>query len=99
MKWVELIRLRASAHTLAAVLPGLEAQVAELHRTHTGVEAMLLEHALYDGDLAVVIVWHSATTPKESRPGLLLADQLRTLGSVDHAVWTPHRSSTHTLSA
>jgi len=99
MKWVELIRLRANATTLHAVLPGLEEQVAELHHAHADVEAMVLEHALYDGDLAVVIVWHNTASPKESRPGLLLADQLRTLGSVDHAVWTPRRSASHSLSA
>lgn len=89
-KWVELIRVRASAQVLQPALPGLEAEVAALGAGGE-VEAMLLEHALYGGDLAVVLVWRTQGPAQESRTGLLLADQLRTLGSVDHAVWTPRR--------
>jgi hypothetical protein len=91
MKWIELIRVRSSAATLQSALAGLETLAAGI--AETTAEAMVLQHALYDGDLAFVIVWRTDARPVKSRTGLAVADTLRTLGSVDHAVWCPTGTS------
>jgi len=92
MKWSELIRVRSSVTTLQDVTPWLTQQVNALQ----SAEAFLLQHALYDGDLAVVVVWRNNDTPRKTREGLLIAQRLQRLGSVDHAVWIPtHDPITH----
>ena len=49
-----------------------------------------MQHAIYEGDLAVVLVWIArGHRPVKSREGLMIAEQLQRLGSVDHAVWIP----------
>lgn len=87
MKWIELIRVRSSPATLLKAMPVLRAQVAEIEDGVEGAETLFLKHALYDGDVAVVVVWRNDTEPRKSRAGLLLAEQLVRLGSVEHAVW------------
>ena len=89
-KWIELIRVRSSTAHLEAAMPELEAQVAELEATTEGAETYFLRHALYDGDLAVVVIWRRLRCePRATREGLLVAERLQRLGSVDHAVWVP----------
>ena len=94
MKWVEFIRVRSSEATLRDALPSLEHHAADISRDHDGADASVLRHALYDGDLAVVIVWRTDSDPKESLPGLMVAQSLARLGSVDHSVWCPHHPLT-----
>ncbi|MEM9459779.1 MAG: hypothetical protein AAGF11_36720 [Myxococcota bacterium] len=89
MKWIELIRVRSSGATLQEAMPALEARVRELDDSIPDAEAYFLQHALYDGDLAVVMVWRTSAEPRKTREGLLVAEHLRRLGSVDHAVWRP----------
>ena len=91
-KWVELIRVRSNAEALAVAMPDLQNQLSELRAPREGGDAMLLQHALYDGDLAVVLVWQDHAAPRRTRSGLLVAQQLERLGSVDHAVWVPASS-------
>ncbi len=88
-KFIELIRVRSSAMELGAVVPGLQTMVAEIGESESPAETFILQHALYDGDLAVVIVWPNSDTPETTREGLLVADFLARIGSVDHAVWVP----------
>lgn len=89
MKWIELIRVRSSAAALLDAMPSIEAQVAQIETQAVDAETLLVRHALYDGDIAAVIVWRDARQPHETREGLMLARRLSELGSVDHAVWTP----------
>lgn len=70
-------------------MPGVEAQVRELDASLADAETLVVQHALYDGDLAVVVVWRNDRAPQKSREGLLVAAQLERLGSIDHAVWVP----------
>lgn len=88
-KWIELIRVRSSDAALSEAMPTLEANVREIESSLGDGETFFLKHALYDGDLAVVLVWMNGAPPKKSREGLILAEQLGQLGSVDHAVWIP----------
>lgn len=88
-KWIEWIRVRASCAALDSAMPSLEALFEEIEAATDGVETHFLRHALYDGDLAIVVVWHGRTEPGLTREGLLVAERLQRLGSVDHAVWVP----------
>lgn len=87
-KWIEFVRVRSSPHALQDAFEELESSVDALG---DACETYLLQHALYDGDLAVVVVWHDERPPARSREGLLLAAQLERLGSVEHAVWRPRQ--------
>ena len=89
MKWIEFIRVRACHEALRTAMPTLAEQVREIAGSTPAAETFLLEHALYDGDLALVVVWRNGGPPAKSREGLLVADGLRALGAVDHAVWSP----------
>lgn len=89
MKWIELIRVRSSATTLEEAMPSLQKQVEEIVDFATGTETFFMQHASYDGDLAVVVVWKDGSEPRKSREGLLLAERLKELGPIEHAVWIP----------
>ena len=88
-EWIEQIRVRSTAPALEAALPTLQQQVAEIDASHAATKSFVVQHALYEGDLAVVMVWPADTPPAKTREGLLVAEQLERLGSVDHAVWVP----------
>ncbi|MEL6180119.1 MAG: hypothetical protein AAFS10_14260 [Myxococcota bacterium] len=89
MKWIELIRVRSSEEMLRTALPELEEQVEGIATATANAETFILQHALYEGDLAVAIVWRTDTKPAKSREGLLVAIGLQGLGAIDHAVWLP----------
>lgn len=89
MKWVEMIRVRSSEPALRGAMEDLQAQLQTLVEATPTAEPFLLRHALYDGDLSVVLVWRTDAPPQKTREGLFVADNLQRLGSVDHAVWQP----------
>jgi hypothetical protein len=88
-KWIELIRVRSSVKAIEQAMPGLTAQIHDIESSSRQVETFIMRHAIYDGDLAVGIVWRDNSKAKKSREGLLVASKLEQLGSVDHAVWVP----------
>lgn len=88
-KWIEFIRVRSTAASLAAAMPTLRREVDAFSDATDGAEAFFLQHALYDGDLALAVVWRNEIEPRKTRDGLLLAGRLRELGPVEHAVWIP----------
>ena len=88
-EWIEQLRVRSTAPALEAALPTLRQQVAEIADSQASTKAFVLQHALYEGDLTVVLVWPHQATPEKTREGLMIAERLRLLGSVDHAVWLP----------
>ncbi|MEM7310866.1 MAG: hypothetical protein AAF682_29615 [Planctomycetota bacterium] len=92
-KWIELIRVRASQSVLQAAMPSLRTQVEEIEAASDVAETYFLQHALYDGDLAVVLVWRERPAVEQTREGHLVAEALQRLGSVDHAVWVPAAAS------
>ena len=94
LKWIELIRVQSSADRLQEAMPSLQQQVEEIEASASDAEALFMQHALYEGDLAVVVVWHNNTAPQKTRVGLMVAERLRDLGSVDHAVWIPAAKDT-----
>ena len=87
MKWMEMIRVRSSSGSLEKGMPEVVQQTQEIGRTSGVADAMVLQHALYDGDLAVVLVWDTDRGPAQTREGLVLAERLQHYGMVDHAVW------------
>ena len=56
-EWIEQIRVRSTAAALDAALPGLREQVEAIDASLPSVQPFFLQHALYAGDLAVVLVW------------------------------------------
>ena len=87
MKWIELVRVRSSTAALDTLLPVVDKQVDDISQTHD-TEAMVLRHATYHGDLAVVMVRTGGQEhPRKTRAGLMLAELLAGAGVVDHAVW------------
>lgn len=96
MKWIELIRVRSSEATLRAALPALAEQIQGLATSRPDVETLFMQHALYEGDLAVVVIWETDAPATKTREGLLVAESLQRLGSVDHAVWIPTSGPTST---
>lgn len=89
MKWIEFIRVRSSAAALKETLPKLTREVEAFNASDLEAEAVIMQHALYHGDLALVLAWHTDEPPAKSREGLMLASQLEKHGPIDHAVWIP----------
>jgi hypothetical protein len=89
MKWIELIRIRSSAVILQDAMPSLLREIREIQAEASDVEVLLMQHALYDGDLAVFMVWKDGGKPQRTRRGSLLAEWLQELGTIDYAVWIP----------
>jgi len=90
MKWIEFIRVRSSIQAaLREAMPHIQKQVREVEESAVGAETFFMQHALYDGDLAVALVWRGDRGPQKTREGLLVAEQLLKLGSIEHAVWIP----------
>ena len=83
-----MIRLRSSPSDTEELLAQLNELLAEYP-----CESQLLRHGIYDGDLAALLIWHEGE-PRPSREGTLLAERLRTHGSIDHAVWIPSSKRT-----
>lgn len=92
-KWIELIRVRSSMSALSEAMPSLSSLVGEIEKSVTEAEIFFMQHALYDGDLAVVVVWRTDLKPLKTREGLMVAEHLQRLGTVDHAVWIPAKGN------
>ncbi len=88
MRWVETIRVRSSASGLTVLRPDLKVLLASLGDVPGMKQLFVLEHALYDGDLAVSLLWDDgARVPDRTREGLLVAACLERFGSLEHSVW------------
>jgi len=88
MRWIEMIRMRSSSVWPEQDWRSLATQVREIAAGTTGMrDVMVFKHALFDGDLAIVLVWDNDRQPVRTREGLMLAESLQRLGMVDHAVW------------
>ena len=95
MKWIEMIRVRSSAAALEEVMPSLVTEIDQINVLAEQVEAFIMQHALYNGDLSIVIVWKDGQPPEKSPQGLMFADRLQQVGTVDHAVWLPVKADQH----
>ncbi|WP_421899839.1 hypothetical protein [Maridesulfovibrio sp.] len=89
MKWIEFIRVRSSASVLDEAVSAVTGEVNKINESPSGAEAFMMRHGLFDGDLAVVLVWGDGIKPDKTREGLLLAGTLEQYGPVEHAVWIP----------
>ena len=89
MKWIELIRVRSSVAALKVAMPSLQKHINQIDEATNGAETFFMQHALYDGDLAIVLVWMNDVEPQQTREGLMVAERLQELGPIDHAVWVP----------
>jgi len=87
MKWVEMIRVRSSTDGIAILSDGLPRIITTLRKKEEIQDAILLIHALYLGDLAVILIWKGDGQPKKSSDGIFLATHFREYGTVEHAVW------------
>ena len=91
-KWIEHIRVRSSSVKLQEAMPSLFKQIQEVKEQTGDAETFFMKHAIYDGDLSVVVVWHNNMEPKKTREGLMIAEKMQELGPIDHAVWIPAES-------
>ncbi len=89
MKWMEIVRMRSSETGLTAAWSSLEDAVSEVRQVKGLDEAFILQHAMYNGDLAIVLVWDNERQPVKTREGILIAEQSKRHGSVEHAIWIP----------
>ncbi len=87
MKWVEMIRVQSSKERVAALAAPLQVRVRDLSQAAGIEEVVVLQHALHDGSLAILLVWNDGRVPLKTREGLLTSDWLQEFGAVDHAVW------------
>jgi len=87
MKWAEMIRVRSSADGIADLYSGLPQVMSAIRKKRDIKEALLLIHALYVGDLAVILIWQGSGTPGRSNEGICLANNFEEYGTVEHAVW------------
>lgn len=97
-KCIELIRVRSSQTLLTDAMPSLTQLVDQIESSTHVAETFFMQHAIYAGDLAVVLVWlRDDIEPAKGREGLLLAERMQALGPVDHAVWIPaHKDKSKT---
>ena len=89
LNWIEMIRVRSTALMLDAGMVTLQSIVKDMEENVREAHPFFMQHALYDGDLAIVIIWNNSLKPEKSREGLMLVNRLEKLGAVDHAVWIP----------
>lgn len=87
MKWAEMIRVRSSAEGIADLYSGLPRVISTLREKPEIKDALLLLHALYVGDLAIILIREGTGKPDKSPEGNLLADKFEEYGTVEHAVW------------
>ena len=87
-KWIELIRVRSSAGRVAEAIPELKELIKDIEESEVQAETSLMQHGLYEGDFAAVIVWGNGT-PQRTQSGLMLVERMQELGSIEHAVWIP----------
>jgi hypothetical protein len=74
---------------LISHIDSIKKMVEEIENNTNDASPLIMQHALYDGDLAIVIIWNNSITPEKSREGLMLVNAMEKLGAVDHAVWIP----------
>jgi len=89
MKWIEHIRVRSSSIKLQKAISSLREQVNKIEEKTSCIEIFFMQHAIYTGDLSIVVVWKNDMKPEYSREGLMMAEQLQKLGPIDHAIWIP----------
>lgn len=87
MKWSEMIRVRTSSEGIADLYSNLPKVISSLREKPEIKEVFLLIHALYVGDLAIILVWKDLGKPGKSPEGILLANNFEEYGTVEHAVW------------
>jgi hypothetical protein len=87
MRWLEWIHMRTSPETRRTQTAELAPALLAPHPEPGLREAVLLHHAEYAGDLAILLVWDTPNPPAASRAGNALADQLACHGAVEHSLW------------
>lgn len=87
MKWIEVIKVRASKERALILQSWLQKQLQKPDAIPGLEQTIIAEHSTYEGDLALVLFWDSDGPPDKSRLGLLLGDNLENFGLVDHAIW------------
>ena len=87
--WVEAIRVRSSATALEKAATALNNEVKIINELVSVEKAFIMQHAKYDGDLIVFMLWNNEVKPDKTREGLMIAERLQELGTIDHAVWIP----------
>ena len=89
MKWIEQIRVRSSMSALQEAMPSLSKRIKEIEAAADNAEVFFMQHALYEGDLSIVLVWINEANPQKTHEGMMVAERLLKLGPIDHAVWIP----------
>ena len=87
IKWVEFIHVRSSPQAREALCESLRQPVGECAAVKSVTGAVVLKHAAYPGDVAVMLTWENDRQPVKTREGIGLAEFMGRAGSVEHSVW------------
>ena len=87
MKWIEMIRVRSGSEVLEAIHENTNRLIGEIRKTSGATDILILQHALYEGDMSVILVWDNDLTPSRTHEGLIISENLKYHGVIDHAVW------------
>lgn len=87
MKWVEFIHVRSSPQAREALCESLRQPVGECAAVKSVTGAVVLKHAAYPGDVAVMLTWENDRQPVKTLEGIGLAEFMGRAGSVEHSVW------------
>lgn len=98
MRWQEIIKVRTSegidSHMITEFLSLFETMLdsSEL------IQATVTRHASIESDLCVLLEWNSESVKTAgSSLALLLSEQLKKYGVVDHSVWVEKGSARQTV--
>ncbi len=88
MKWMEMIQVRSSAQSVEVIKQYLSVHMPSFRGVRYVEHALVLTHAPYEEDLAVMFVWNVEREPEKTREGQFLAHYFTQYGIVHHAIWT-----------
>ncbi len=87
MRWMEVIRVRTLERT-----EDVQKHLISVKRVFAGIEG-LVEGDIYTGltnttDIAIHLLWENDRVPSQgSEVALLLVEELKKFGLVDHSMW------------
>lgn len=94
MKWMEVIKLRATEKKPELVEQMLMELITEFGKTSGMKDMKMYRNALLENDACILIYWASGKAePQGSATGLCIAHILKEFGMVSHSIWVEGKST------
>ncbi len=87
MKKIEMLRVRSTSEAVSEAMPSIMASIEDLSSVLDVSDVQIMEHTIYQGDIAVFILWEKSGVPEKSEGGLMIAERLQEIGALNHFVW------------